>query len=184
MKKVILILITLFGFGVSIVAQDIIILKNGNEIKSIVREIGDNYLWYKKWEDQAGGTYYYLKKDEVFMIEYENGSNDVFYVKPQPADTKTTPHSEPNNNYQINPTYITPPSQEQNIYYYSTPQPVYVPTLIYQPHHRHTPPPQNRYNNPPLAPNRSVQPVPSTRTTVHGTTGTGTRSLPSTPPKR
>jgi len=61
----------------SIFAQDIIIKKNGDEIKSLVQEIGTEYVKYKKFDNQTGPTYN-MAKTEIFMIKYENGTKDVF----------------------------------------------------------------------------------------------------------
>ncbi|MDR2970882.1 MAG: hypothetical protein LBU83_02980 [Bacteroidales bacterium] len=64
-------------FEVDSIAQDVIFLKNGNEIMSLVQEIGLEYITYKKYENQAGPIYY-VAKAEVFMIKYENGMKDIF----------------------------------------------------------------------------------------------------------
>jgi hypothetical protein len=58
-------------------SQDIIFLKNGNEIQSKVSEILTDLIKYKKWENQEGPMYSVIKSD-VFMIKYQNGSKDVF----------------------------------------------------------------------------------------------------------
>ena len=58
-------LLALFSlFGLSAMAQDVIVLKNGDEIKSLVQEVAPEHILYKKWENQAGPNYY-LKKNEV-----------------------------------------------------------------------------------------------------------------------
>jgi len=58
-------------------AQDIITLKNGNDIQALVQEIGELEVKYKKF-DNPNGPNYTLKKSEIFMIRYANGSKDVF----------------------------------------------------------------------------------------------------------
>lgn len=58
-------------------AQDLIILKNGDEIKSSVTEVGFDVIKYKKYENLAGPEYI-LEKSKVFMIKYVNGTKDVF----------------------------------------------------------------------------------------------------------
>jgi len=70
-------LLVLFLSITSTFAQDIIILKNGNDIQAIVQEIGEDYVKYKKY-DNVNGPNYTLKKTEIFMIRYANGSKDVF----------------------------------------------------------------------------------------------------------
>jgi len=67
--------IMLFGFNA--IAQDVIIFKNGDEIKSIVQEIGQDYIKYKKFDNQTGPVYN-LPVSEIFMIKFANGSKEVF----------------------------------------------------------------------------------------------------------
>jgi hypothetical protein len=58
-------------------AQDVITLKSGEDIQALVQEIGDTDVKYKKF-DNPNGPNYTLKKSEIFMIRYANGSKDVF----------------------------------------------------------------------------------------------------------
>jgi len=88
MKRVLLILVAVIGFGVCTNAQDIIVLKNGDDIKTIVQEIGLNEIKYKKFEN-INGPIYTMKKSEIFMIMYENGSKDVFTDVSQPTRVET-----------------------------------------------------------------------------------------------
>ena len=67
----------------SIFAQDVITLKNGDDIQALVQEIGEVEIKYKKFEN-FNGPNYTLKKSEVFMIRYANGSKDVFPDNPPP----------------------------------------------------------------------------------------------------
>jgi len=62
-------------------AQDVIILKTGDEIKSKVLEITPDLVKYKKWENHEGPAYSVYKSD-VFMIKYANGTKDVFNTVP------------------------------------------------------------------------------------------------------
>ena len=72
---------------------DVILLKNGDEIKAIVTQVMPDEIKYKKCGD-AGGTVYTVKKSDVFMINYINGTKDVLqgktkadkYVKPETED--------------------------------------------------------------------------------------------------
>lgn len=57
-------------------AQDVIVLKNGNEIKAKVIEITPTEIKYKKFDNLQGPTVVIVKSD-VFMIKYENGTKDV-----------------------------------------------------------------------------------------------------------
>ena len=77
MKKFFLIFLVAVTTVPLISAQDVITLKNGDEIQAIVQEIGDVDIKYKKFENLDGPNYS-LKKSEVFMIRYINGSRDVF----------------------------------------------------------------------------------------------------------
>lgn len=87
-------LISLFGF--SAMAQDIIVLKNGDEIKSLVQEIGTEYVKYKKFDNQTGPIYN-MAKTEIFMIKYENDTKDMFNEITKPPEPKT---EQPKQEYQ------------------------------------------------------------------------------------
>lgn len=63
--------------NVTMFAQDIITMKNGDEIQAVVQEVGIDDIKYKRF-DNPNGPNYTLKKSEIFMIKYENGSKDVF----------------------------------------------------------------------------------------------------------
>lgn len=58
-------------------AQDIIYKKNGDKIEANVVEVGLKEVKYKKFNVQEGPMYVLLKSD-IFMIEYADGSKDVF----------------------------------------------------------------------------------------------------------
>jgi hypothetical protein len=77
MKKVILILIAIIGFGFLANAQDLILKKDGSEIKVKVLEITDQEVKYKDFDFQSGPTRN-INISEVFMITYENGKKEVF----------------------------------------------------------------------------------------------------------
>ena len=65
-------------------AQDTIMLKNGTDIQAMVQDIGIDVVRYKRF-DNANGPTYSLEKSEIVMIQYANGSRDVFmdYIVPQ-----------------------------------------------------------------------------------------------------
>ena len=73
-------------------AQDIITLKNGEDIQALVQEIGEVDIMYKKF-DNPNGPNYTLKKSEILMIRYANGSKDVFENTATPISTKTDQQS-------------------------------------------------------------------------------------------
>jgi len=77
LRKVVAIAICLAGSSVTLSAQDVITLKNGDDIKAIVQEVGIDDVKYKRF-DNPNGPNYMLKKAEILMIRYENGSKDVF----------------------------------------------------------------------------------------------------------
>lgn len=87
MKNVLLIIFTVLFSSFSF-SQDIIILRNGDEIKAKVLEINSNNIDYKKFSNTDGPTYH-LNKSEIFMIKYKSGDKDIFNTsgpvsKPQP----------------------------------------------------------------------------------------------------
>ncbi len=51
--------------------------KNGDEIKSKVIEVGTSEVKYRKFESPTGPIYV-IKKLDIFMIKYEDGTKDVF----------------------------------------------------------------------------------------------------------
>ena len=82
MKKSLMMLVAVIGFGIGANAQDVITLKNGNEVEALVQEVEVEIIKYKKFENQTGPTYT-VTKSEVFMIKYQNGEKDVFQIENQ-----------------------------------------------------------------------------------------------------
>jgi len=82
---------TLCVSAASTFAQDVITLKNGNDLQALVQEIGETDIKYKK-VDNPNGPNYTLKKSEILMIKYANGSKDVFTDK-SIIDVPQTTHS-------------------------------------------------------------------------------------------
>ena len=79
MKKF-LILCTLMISGASIVlSQDILVLKNGDEIESKITEIGINEIKYKKHSLPDGPDYVCLKSD-VFMIKFKTAAKKFLEI--------------------------------------------------------------------------------------------------------
>ncbi len=68
--SIILSITSFYGF-----TQDIILLKTGNEINAKVIKVGVSEIEYMK---DTTSPLYAIKKSEVFMIKYENGTKDVF----------------------------------------------------------------------------------------------------------
>lgn len=63
--------------GSIVIGQDVIVKKNGDEIKAKVEEVLAAEIKYRKFENLTGPVYS-MPKSEIFMIKYENGSKDVF----------------------------------------------------------------------------------------------------------
>jgi len=69
--------ILLAGGIFSLYSQDVITLKNGDEIKAKVLEISSTEIRYKRFENQNGPTIV-VSIAEVFAINYENGTREVY----------------------------------------------------------------------------------------------------------
>lgn len=76
------------------VSQDVILKKNGDEIKALVTELNDDAIKYHKFDNPTGPVYS-IKKAEVFMITYKNGSKDVFKEEPKQTEEKERESEEP-----------------------------------------------------------------------------------------
>jgi hypothetical protein len=89
MKKVLLILIALIGFGISANAQDVILKKDASEIKAKVLEITDQEIKYKEFDFQDGSIHS-VNISKVFRITYENGRHEVFNNQTSTSTPKQT----------------------------------------------------------------------------------------------
>lgn len=93
MKKLLLLLaVTMAGLGVS--AQDIIVKKNGEEIRAKVEEVGERSIRYRNYSNLTGPIYS-IARGEVFVIRYESGARDVITpldvsVSAQPSGTASS----------------------------------------------------------------------------------------------
>ena len=97
LRKVVAIAICLAS-SVTMFAQDIIIMKDGNEIQAVVQEVGTDDVKYKRF-DNKNGPLCTQKKSEIFMIRYQNGAKDVFNeVAPAPARRQPQTSANPQNN--------------------------------------------------------------------------------------
>jgi hypothetical protein len=76
MKKIKLLSACIFLFGF-IHAQDLLIMRNGDDLKVKVLEITPTEIKYKKFESPEG-VLYVIRKSDAFMVKYENGTKDVF----------------------------------------------------------------------------------------------------------
>lgn len=86
--KVVLIILSLVAYNIQAIGQDLIILRNADEIEGKVIEVLDNEIKYKK-KSNPDGPLYSIDKDFIFMVKYENGQKDVFNaekVEPKEPD--------------------------------------------------------------------------------------------------
>lgn len=72
---------------VSAYAQDIILMRNGDEIQCKLLEISKNEVKYKRWTNQEGPTFS-EKKDNIFMLKYENGEKEMIANQTQAAEVQ------------------------------------------------------------------------------------------------
>ena len=76
MKKLLLAFFMLV-YGLTAIAQDVIVLKDGDFKKVKVIEVGENDVKYKKWENIEGPTYT-ISISNILAINYQNGTKDSF----------------------------------------------------------------------------------------------------------
>ena len=76
MKNTILFFVFYF-ISMTLFSQDVIILKDGTEINSIVKEVNQDNIKYLKFASKEGPVYT-KSISEIFMVKYQNGEKDVF----------------------------------------------------------------------------------------------------------
>ena len=86
-----LVVLNLKGF-----TQDIIYKTDGNEIRAKVIEIDENYIKYKNYE-QLEGPLRNILKSQVFMIKYQDGTEEKYSVVSSTKDSITKQISKPSN---------------------------------------------------------------------------------------
>lgn len=74
--------------------QDIITLKNGDEVKAKIEEVTESSVKYRKF-DNSTGPLFTISKSEIFMIRYQNGDKEVIKTEnlgsqPRPLPKSTT----------------------------------------------------------------------------------------------
>lgn len=87
MKKIIVTAFIILSASLSILAQDLIIKKNGEEIKGKVKLISSTDVEYARTENPDGPSYKVAKAD-ILMIMYANGTKDIFNVETNPTNTE------------------------------------------------------------------------------------------------
>ncbi len=91
--KILLLLLFVISFLQTAIAQDTLFRVNGESIGVKVLEVTPLEIKYKLTSNLEGPTYTVFKSD-VFMIEYANGSKDVFGVQsPKPKENVATSDS-------------------------------------------------------------------------------------------
>jgi len=80
----------------SVSAQDIITLRNGDEIKVKVTEISTSEIRYKQFEHLDGPTRVVPRAD-VFAINYENGTREVINPLSKTNETQTASQTQTRN---------------------------------------------------------------------------------------
>jgi hypothetical protein len=66
-----------FLFGYNLFGQDVIFMNSKEEIKTKVIEIDEHVVKYKKFDFQEGPIYS-VKKTDIFLIIYSNGTREIF----------------------------------------------------------------------------------------------------------
>jgi len=95
-----LLIIALCMISVSTNAQDIITKKDGTDISAKVLEVTTTVIKYKRFENQNGPVIS-VKKSDVLMVRYENGTKDVF--KESVSDDNVSSVNEHNNSNKVLP---------------------------------------------------------------------------------
>jgi hypothetical protein len=86
---------------------DLIILKTGEELRAKVTDITQDEIKYKRCDNLSGPSYA-IKKAEVFMIKYPNGTKDI--ISPSaPAASSNTSAQAPIKADSVNPHRRTEP---------------------------------------------------------------------------
>jgi len=102
MPKHILLIILSFVVG-SAVAQDTIITRSGEVIPAKVLEITPTEIKYKK-PSNPDGPLYVASKENVAVIQYKNGTKDVFKLEESDdVYTNSTQGNQSGNNYTPRP---------------------------------------------------------------------------------
>jgi hypothetical protein len=117
MIKLLFVFLLGYFFSHNAFSQDIMVLKNGDEVKVKVAEVLQDIIKYKKWENQDGPLYS-EPKSNVFMIKYQNGTKDVFsntVSNNSPIQTGTNEDVQKGAAISKLETYVTGKYQKENI---------------------------------------------------------------------
>ena len=100
LRKTLFVITAALCFSITLYSQDIITMKNGDEIKAKIVEVSISEVKYKKF-DNLQGTTYTVDKSNIFRIKYEDGSKDVF--NKTSSQSQTNPQSNQSQNQQYEP---------------------------------------------------------------------------------
>ena len=91
-------------------AQDIIMLRTGDEIQAKVLEVGNQIIKYKEFDNQEGPTHD-IQRSDIFLIKYEDGRNAIITgnaVEAHHVSVSPKPQLTYNNGVWQNGTKISP----------------------------------------------------------------------------
>lgn len=97
-------------FSLTAFSQDILFTRSGKVIPAKVYEINQTDIKYKK-PSNPDGPLYTISKEDIAVIEYKNGTKDVFESGEQVASVAKNDNSYASNNAtpQVNNYYTVPP---------------------------------------------------------------------------
>lgn len=86
MKKTMLMGLLMLSVGLILNGQDVIVKRDGSDIKAKVEEISATDIKYRQWE-HLSGPLYTVPKGEVLRIYYADGHSDVFKIESKAPST-------------------------------------------------------------------------------------------------
>jgi len=113
-KNIITIVITLLLSSTSLHAQDIITLRNGDQIRARVTEISLSEIRYKRFEHLDGPTIV-VPRASVFAINYENGTREVINPLTETSPAQTVNRTEQHANVSNRPQNVREINRAQTV---------------------------------------------------------------------
>ena len=82
--KILTTFLLVFSAQLYVFSQDLMILRNGDELKVKVTQVGVEDVSYKRFDNLQGPSYT-VKKWDIYKIKFDNGTEEIFtqYKKPQ-----------------------------------------------------------------------------------------------------
>lgn len=103
-----------FASAASALAQDTIYTRNGETVAAKVYEITATEIKYRK-PSNPDGPLYVMSKEEVAVIEYKNGSKDVFQKEASNSTNAAPQNANQPNNGNGATTYYAPARPRVNV---------------------------------------------------------------------